>query len=655
MDGVRGDNVAATIIPVFLLGTGEDINLQHTLITNLSGACTNLTVYTPERGPRISGSITKSAIDDRVGMILGKILERIHTIEGPIEIVLTGFSQGGADCLRLAHAISQMHSILRDRLKVKIIAIDPVAGPMHKAEKEVTVIPDIVTDYTATLSIYEPRRMYQPQDLKRMEKLGSSAARVTFLPFYGSHSIGMQTVTEDEVTACGVDRRHTDAINAAARIHWNLTIEKLKSYGVTFDQDRLKYLRISDDREAFEELPIAAYTPQNYLNDYFNIMLHHKSIEKYALKRYIKTVEGAFRRHKTERHFSRFRHYYVKDPNFFLNQHHRDMFKIIYPHIYDYFFDDLTLFRNPNTLVTAQQNLQNELDNFKTNYAEMFVKFENRYLTGAHGSPLRSRIPSINMMRLARGTLNHAYKFFTQLAIERRLRLKRIHKFFFRPKFIKHKTYKYDKKFNEIESSILKTIRNPSLTHDQKERKLREISLGFIEHYEGLSSVEKAEQPALVATLLTDTKTFLFKGFAATNPFQHLVDRQETYRVQQQMNTSLAPYATPHFVFRVEGTKLKYSKSSSSLIFDQDQEKRHIWPSFFKSHSKEDFKKLIEQKADHALALGWQDVKISGTNKKLARALIKACKRRGITVSTESEAAAKKESFFSHFSHRLSI
>ncbi len=223
----------------------------------------------------------------------------------PQRVNMIGWSRGAVTCTKAAFKLHNVYP----QIAVNIFAIDPVAGPGNKGrhlfdKKEDTWnIRENVRNYIVTLAEDERRKIMMPQDMKRVTI--SKMTNAVFLPFPGVHNTAVALrASEGEV----------------AQVVWRLAYAFLTHFGTRF------------------EAPLApAYSGPEMCNLYGK-MLVKRAGYKALYKKEVGLKDGKILGSK-DRGFVSSKDKYVIEADYFINEHHREVFIRTYPKVYAFLFE----------------------------------------------------------------------------------------------------------------------------------------------------------------------------------------------------------------------------------------------------------------------------------------------------------------------------
>jgi len=248
----------------------------------------------------LTGSITGAGWDDNVIHAIATIAELVPE---PTTINMLGWSRGAVTCTKMAFKLREVFP----QIPVNIFAVDPVAGIGNKGDKDASTIRGNVHNYLAVLSMHETRGFFKPQDIKRVT-FTNQITNAIYLPFPGNHA-----------GQVNLDKSVKRDLGEAAQMVWFLAMMFLEHFGTTF-----------------ESQPSPHYDNREQCNLYAKMQ-----IKMPAYKKTSPGLSGAPMGGRNTRDFVNHRmDQYVKYSEFFINEHHRRIFKRTFPRLYAWVFEN---------------------------------------------------------------------------------------------------------------------------------------------------------------------------------------------------------------------------------------------------------------------------------------------------------------------------
>jgi len=221
----------------------------------------------------------------------------------PKTVNMLGWSRGAVTCTKLAF---KLREIFPD-MAVNIFAVDPVAGIGNKGDVDASTIRGNVRNYFAVLSMHETRGFFKPQDTKRVT-FTNPGTNAIFLPFPGNH--GGQV---------NLDKTVKKDLGESAQMAWFLAWMFLDNFGTQFTSP-----------------PSPTYDALDQCNLYAKMQLKMPGYKKTSPGRLQALMGGR----KTRDFLNNRIEQYVKYSDFFINEHHRRIFKRTLPDLYRWVFEN---------------------------------------------------------------------------------------------------------------------------------------------------------------------------------------------------------------------------------------------------------------------------------------------------------------------------
>jgi len=244
---------------------------------------------------KVNAGITGHGWDDNIRHAIAVLADRFPNLTATVNMV--GWSRGAVTCLRLAN---WMKEFLGDNWTVNIFAIDPVAGiDAGTRLRDTYEVPDIVKEYVGVLAMDEARGDFRPQDLSRIKVLAPSKTTVSFLPFPGVHNTVV--LVKDQ------------SLTEVPKVVRFLAYKFLSARGTQF------------------RAPEAVYSHAQLCSLYAQMQKKRSNYRGLMKKTVVAKQSGGIEQRSTVLQAGSIN-------GFFVNEHHRVVFKATYPDIYNYFF-----------------------------------------------------------------------------------------------------------------------------------------------------------------------------------------------------------------------------------------------------------------------------------------------------------------------------
>lgn len=234
----------------------------------------------------------------------------------PTCINLIGWSRGAVTALIIANKVAEIFPDIKD---INIFAIDPVAGRdagIDPDKPENRTIPAAVKNYLAFLAMGENRRTFKPQDATRVI-MQSPASNVVFLPIDGIH---------------GSPALHDKATKEISQIAWSTAYLFLTHLGTPIQKTPPFFVR----------------SDSGLLEAYSNMKLKDEVYKSIKQKGMIQFIIG---RGFSSRDFAKNLDEYVINPEYFINQHHRQCFQACLPQTFKYLFTSKAQDADPDKIL----------------------------------------------------------------------------------------------------------------------------------------------------------------------------------------------------------------------------------------------------------------------------------------------------------------
>jgi hypothetical protein len=249
---------------------------------------------------KMTGTVTGAGWDDNVIHAIATIAE-LNPL--PTTINMLGWSRGAVTCTKMAFRLREIFP----QVPVNIFAVDPVAGIGNKGDEDASTIRGNVRNYLAVLSMHETRGFFKPQDIHRVT-FTNAGTNAIYLPFPGNHA-----------GQVNLDKSVKRELGESAQMVWFLAMMFLGHFGTTFASQ-----------------PSPNYDGREQCNLYAKMQIKMPGYKKTSPGFTQKVLGGTntrdFLNHQIDQ--------YVKYSDFFINEHHRRIFKRTFPKIYAWVFED---------------------------------------------------------------------------------------------------------------------------------------------------------------------------------------------------------------------------------------------------------------------------------------------------------------------------
>lgn len=242
------------------------------------------------------GLLTGRGWDDNVIHAIAAISELSPV---PEVVNMIGWSRGAVTCAKMAYALADVYP----QIGCNIFAIDPVAGTGNRSERDGSTLRENVRNYVATLAMHEQRGAFEPQDMSRVSV--SKMTNAVFLPFPGKHDTSVKL---------------RSTLGESAQVQWSLAFSFLTHFGTEFHSKIVPRFPGPELCNLYGRMRVA-------MSDYRALRQRWKNIGQ--------AVQGGIAR----RDFMSRTDKYVIDADYFINEHHREVFIRTYPRVYRFLFE----------------------------------------------------------------------------------------------------------------------------------------------------------------------------------------------------------------------------------------------------------------------------------------------------------------------------
>jgi hypothetical protein len=268
-------------------------------------------------------------VDENVVSVVNTITAMVRLGTTPTAINMMGWSRGAVTSIRIAYFLSLNPAL--SGIPVNIFGVDPVAGEGHNEEIDARSIGPNVRNYVATLAAHEVRAGFSPMETNRLE-FSSDATNHAVLPLPGIHS---DTAKHD---------------SSAGRITFNLCARFLEANGTRLHSGLAAGYRL---------------TNQQVLGEYDKLMLGKAASG-------VKSSNSLWERVKGGGAQTRAIASQMTPSTFFINAHHKAMFRQEFPTTYTAFF-------GPGA---AQRGKNNWLNDYRRSMFEEMKRMGPAHLKG---------------------------------------------------------------------------------------------------------------------------------------------------------------------------------------------------------------------------------------------------------------------------------
>ena len=405
-------------LTIFAYGTGESDEKTNTIISQFRHACADdplseaskleerITANKGNKHFQIKGpNPLGTDVIPHATTATEKILEWLQGQEEKenIEINLTGFSRGSVTCIHIANMLKEKLLAIEERMhagdkklltqlrkiNLNMFLLDPVAGLKDKSAINGRVIPDNVKNCVAMLQKDERRREFKPQDMSRIIIASPEKTKVSMLPMYGNHS--------DVIKIQGKERKV--GMESGPKLAWYSLYQFLTQHGTKFKADKIPQITTSlldkilikdgfkyKKGEQPQAITIEERDDLPPTPDVKGLLLlfsqnHEQRKEFYQSGITARLIDG-IPAPRAERTLNKHEKYYVKNPDFFVNQLERELFKIAYPKTFNYLFErNLKDDRFPEDSHCSKEKVILELGKILMEDPELFKRLKAKGVT----------------------------------------------------------------------------------------------------------------------------------------------------------------------------------------------------------------------------------------------------------------------------------
>lgn len=362
----------------FCFGTGEKSTMKKkNIISQFSEAIKPEDRFVREGPGMLGKEVTPNAIQS-VNEVEAWLLRQE---DDKNTLNLTGFSRGSVTCIEIANRLKHRELELAkkdpltpdeskvlerlQKLEINIFAMDPVAGMSDKGVMDRRVIPDNVKNYVAVLQTDEMRRDFKPQDMTRAI-IASPNTNVSMLPMYGNHS--------------DTTKIKKDTMQSGAKIMWHSLYQFLTQHGTKIEGGMPRMVTSDPKKVANPYSDIAPFPPETQSKEMLKLFnQHHQEREAYLKSgKTVKIVDG-IPLPRDVRSLNNHLDFYVKNSDFFVNQLERELFKVSYPKVFNYLFEQNQKDPHfPDGSASSKEDVMRELKQLKGEDPELFARLNKR-------------------------------------------------------------------------------------------------------------------------------------------------------------------------------------------------------------------------------------------------------------------------------------
>jgi len=305
------------ILNIFAFGTSQNSqDGKDIVMSSFANACVtdNKNLKYIIEGPNLFGLDVEGKIDAAVD----KLFETFATTydQKPNIVNIFSYSRGGV----IATAIANRCKKLLPHVEFNILALDPVAGPGAKGDHNKRCIPANVKNYIAFLMMDETRAEMKSQSRKRTYVENPTLTHAVFLPLPGNHNTPIRVSTKKP------EQIHVPLMVHAYAYHF------LTAHGARFTANIMPEIAYKDEekgKNSYSRKSIDTFGMSTSAKDLLEAYAKMSSAKpEYQKLRGKKSVQTSFTNLEE----------YTWNSDFFINEHHSDLFKTLYPLVFDYLF-----------------------------------------------------------------------------------------------------------------------------------------------------------------------------------------------------------------------------------------------------------------------------------------------------------------------------
>ncbi|MDP1602890.1 MAG: DUF5621 domain-containing protein [Legionella sp.] len=229
----------------------------------------------------------------------------------PKTINLQGFSRGADACLRMANILDQLYP----DIDVNVFLIDQVPGPGRRNDPHSYTIPRNVKRFESALMFHEYRPGFDPQDEERYVFTAPETTKVSLKTYFGEHGAGTRFSTNSAIN-------HTSMLVHDDLYRFAKETGSLPQSAVVPDY----YLK--GKKGNFADVPVINKLGLSSKERFLHYCTMRENEWLYAKGTRLNQRSILFKKED-----------YVANPELFINQEHRELFKTNYPKVFNWFFE----------------------------------------------------------------------------------------------------------------------------------------------------------------------------------------------------------------------------------------------------------------------------------------------------------------------------
>lgn len=266
----------------------------------------------------------------------------------PKQINLQGFSRGADACMRMANVLNQLHP----DIELNLFLVDQVPGPNRRDDPDSYTIPPNVKNFESILMLHEYRPGFDPQHPGRYVFSAPETTNVSFKIHYGPHWAGLMQ-TADEKT------NHVSRLVHDDLYKFHVNAQSLPENAPV--PPPYRYEKKDGVYRYVEKIAPKVLTDLERLDLYCS-MKENEWLYAKGTKLNTRTLLSQKDR-------------FIRDPDVFVNQEHRELFKACYPEVFTWFFEKNIAGVEREVVVGELERLNQLFPEFQTRLAHHF-KFD---------------------------------------------------------------------------------------------------------------------------------------------------------------------------------------------------------------------------------------------------------------------------------------
>lgn len=351
----------------------EEIDPEHQMLGTYDFSCefdreTNeiKVTKTPrqlhKKATLLGGYILGTGCEDAVFEAVQYVTALLNAGKKPLVINLSGFSRGAVNAIRTANAISKLFA--GEEIEINLFLVDPVPGYMQGMKPEDRTIPAMVKNCTVVLMDDERRPEFEAQDKVQLIIEDLNKTNIEYHLLRGNHSHAERFVNHPR-------NRKSPGIDAG-RILWHYMQKFFKKTSPSFAKLKdvyVPYVLKEDETYTYIEDELKTTLSKQKLLEAYTLMALDDGYYSKLSPRKVAAAERKF--------VSRKRDYFIHGFDVFHDRTHMFLFKEMYPHYFDYFFQHNKAKATP---IDVQNDIEKIIKNAEFTELNQFLKKNNHDL-----------------------------------------------------------------------------------------------------------------------------------------------------------------------------------------------------------------------------------------------------------------------------------